>query len=103
MNPANSPQVNTRTRCCKATSCRARRVEIAQKVARLTGLSPEYVERTNLRVEIDRFTKELLRNERRTVGRIDGRFTGIDATRRVKGRSRSKHIGDHGAVCGHAE
>jgi carboxypeptidase C (cathepsin A) len=56
----------------------ARRAEIAQKVARLTGLSPEYVERTDLRVEIQRFTKELLRNERRTVGRIDGRFTGID-------------------------
>jgi carboxypeptidase C (cathepsin A) len=56
----------------------ARRTEIAQKVARLTGLSPAYVERTNLRVEIERFTKELLRDERRTVGRIDGRFTGID-------------------------
>jgi carboxypeptidase C (cathepsin A) len=34
--------------------------------------------RTNMRVEIERFTKELLRSERRTVGRIDGRFTGID-------------------------
>src|SRR5271163_3119480 len=34
----------------------ARRAEIAQKVARLTGLSPAYVERTNLRVEIERFT-----------------------------------------------
>src|SRR5271170_1284732 len=56
----------------------ARRTEIAQKVARLTGLSPAYVERTNLCVEIQRFTKELLRDERRTVGRIDGRFTGID-------------------------
>jgi carboxypeptidase C (cathepsin A) len=55
-----------------------RRTEIAQKVARLTGLSPAYVERTNLCVEIQRFTKELLRDERRTVGRIDGRFTGID-------------------------
>jgi carboxypeptidase C (cathepsin A) len=56
----------------------SKRTEIAQKVARLTGLSPEYVDRTDLRVEIQRFTKELLRSERRTVGRIDGRFTGID-------------------------
>ena len=47
-------------------------------MARLTGLSPEYVERANLRVRIDRFTKELLRDERRTVGRLDSRFTGID-------------------------
>jgi len=56
----------------------ARRTEIMQKVARLTGLSPDYLDRTNLRIEIQRFTKELLRSERRTVGRIDARFTGID-------------------------
>jgi carboxypeptidase C (cathepsin A) len=56
----------------------AKRTEIEQKVARLTGLSPDYIARTNLRIEIQRFTKELLRSERRTVGRIDARFTGID-------------------------
>jgi carboxypeptidase C (cathepsin A) len=56
----------------------ARRAEIMQKVARLTGLSPDYVDRANLRIEIQRFTKELLRSERRTIGRIDARFTGID-------------------------
>jgi len=55
-----------------------RRTQIAQKLARLTGLSTEYIERSNIRVEIQRFDKELLRNERRTVGRLDGRFTGID-------------------------
>ncbi len=56
----------------------ARHTEIMQKLARLTGLSPDYIDRTNLRIEIMRFTKELLRNERRTIGRIDARFTGID-------------------------
>ena len=56
----------------------AQRAEITQKLARLTGLSADYVDRSNLRIEINRFTKELLRNERRTVGRIDGRFIGID-------------------------
>jgi len=56
----------------------AQHLEIVKKLARLTGLSPDYIERTNMRVEIGRFTKELLRSERRTVGRIDGRFTGID-------------------------
>jgi carboxypeptidase C (cathepsin A) len=55
-----------------------RRSEIAQKLARLTGLSADYIDRTNLRIEIQRFTKELLRGERRTIGRIDARFTGID-------------------------
>ena len=56
----------------------ARRTEIAQKLSRLTGLSPDYIDRTNLRIEISRFTKELLRGQRRTVGRIDARFLGID-------------------------
>jgi len=56
----------------------ARRTEIAQKLSRLTGLSWEYLERSNLRIEIQRFDKELLRDQRRTVGRLDGRFTGID-------------------------
>jgi carboxypeptidase C (cathepsin A) len=51
---------------------------IAAKVARLTGLTPEYVQQTNLRINIHRFVKELLRHKRRTVGRLDSRFTGMD-------------------------
>jgi carboxypeptidase C (cathepsin A) len=54
------------------------RAAIAAKVARYTGLSAEYVERTDLRVEIFRFCKELLREEGRTVGRLDTRYTGYD-------------------------
>jgi len=56
----------------------AKRNEIAQKLARLTGLSADYIDRTNLRIEIMRFTKELLRSDRRTIGRIDARFLGVD-------------------------
>ncbi|MFP5288461.1 MAG: hypothetical protein ACLGI9_22180, partial [Thermoanaerobaculia bacterium] len=55
-----------------------RRREIAARLARYTGLSQDYVERANLRVEIFRFTKELLRDQRKTVGRLDSRFTGSD-------------------------
>lgn len=54
------------------------RRRIARKLARYTGLSEDYIERTNLRIEIFRFTKELLRHAKRTVGRIDSRFKGID-------------------------
>ena len=54
------------------------RARIAEKLAAYTGLSPDYVDRTNLRIEIMRFTKELLRHERRTVGRLDSRFIGMD-------------------------
>ncbi|MBN1483862.1 MAG: peptidase S10 [Chloroflexia bacterium] len=54
------------------------RAEIAEQLARYTGLAREYVEQTNLRINIHRFVKELLRRQRRTVGRLDSRFTGID-------------------------
>ncbi len=54
------------------------RKRIAAEVARFTGLSPEYVERSNLRIDIERFAKELLRDQRRTVGRYDGRIEGED-------------------------
>ena len=51
---------------------------LAAKVARYTGLSVDYVERCNLRIQISRFCKELLRDEGRTLGRYDSRYTGID-------------------------
>ena len=54
------------------------RKDIVQRVARYTGLQPDYVERTDLRIEIFRFCKELLRDEGRTVGRLDSRYTGVD-------------------------
>ena len=54
------------------------RRDVVAKLARFTGLSPQYIEQTNLRVRIDRFDKQLLRDQRRSVGRLDGRFTGID-------------------------
>ena len=54
------------------------RAAIAARLARYTGLSADYIERTNLRIDIHRFVKELLRDRRRTVGRLDSRYTGID-------------------------
>lgn len=54
------------------------RASVAARLARYTGLSQDYVERSNLRILDSRFFKELLRDQRRTVGRLDSRFTGID-------------------------
>lgn len=51
---------------------------LAEKFSRLTGLSREFIERNNFRVELDEFNKELLRDQRRTTGRLDSRFIGID-------------------------
>ena len=56
----------------------AERRTIATEAARLTGLTLEYLEQTNLRIHIARFTKELRRDERITVGRLDSRFTTSD-------------------------
>ncbi len=51
---------------------------VTEKLSRYTGLSKEFIASTNNRPDIFRFTKELLRDEGKTVGRLDSRFTGID-------------------------
>src|SRR4051794_28158025 len=47
---------------------------VAQQMARLTGLSADYILRSNLRVQPSRFQRELLRDRREVIGRIDSRF-----------------------------
>ena len=54
------------------------RQEVIRKLTRYTGLPIDYIGRTDLRVNIMRFCKELLRNQGKTVGRFDSRFTGLD-------------------------
>ncbi len=51
---------------------------VATRFGELTGLSPEYVLRSDLRVLDTRFRKELLRDVGRVVGRYDGRVSGYD-------------------------
>ena len=50
--------------------------EVRDRLAYFTGLSPDYVERSKLRVDGTRFRKELLRNEGLAVGRSDSRIPG---------------------------
>src|SRR5215472_2441866 len=59
-------------------SAEARR-SVLERLRCFTGLSAEFLEACDLRVTPARFFKELLRSARRTVGRLDTRFTGIDA------------------------
>jgi carboxypeptidase C (cathepsin A) len=56
------------------------RAETVRRVASLSGLSEEYVDRAELRIEHWRFFGELLRDQRLTVGRLDARFTGPAAS-----------------------
>ncbi len=51
---------------------------VAKEVSRFTGLSVDYVKETNLRVSPSRFRKEVLRDQRMTLGRYDMRFEGED-------------------------
>jgi len=63
----------------------AKRTEIAAKLSRLTEFRGIY-DRADLRIEIQRFDKELMKNERRTVGRLDGRLLESMRTRRGSSR-----------------
>lgn len=54
------------------------RKAVADRLAEYTGLDTGFVDHYNLRVPIMRFCKELLRDQKRTVGRIDSRYVGID-------------------------
>jgi carboxypeptidase C (cathepsin A) len=55
------------------------KADIVSKLARYTGLTTEYIEQTNLRINIHRFVKELRRADGLTIGRLDSRYTGFDS------------------------
>ncbi|MBB3693882.1 S10 family peptidase [Sphingomonas sp. BK580] len=57
----------------------AERDQVAQRMSELIGLSPEFIRRANLRIDLPRFQKELLRGTRQTVGRFDSRYIGTDS------------------------
>jgi carboxypeptidase C (cathepsin A) len=52
---------------------------IAQQMAQLTGLSPDYILRSHLRVDPDHFRRELLRDRHQIIGRIDSRYVGTES------------------------
>jgi carboxypeptidase C (cathepsin A) len=54
------------------------RQEVAQQVARYSGLSEQFVLDHNLAVPSDAFWKELLQDEGHTIGRLDSRYRGVD-------------------------
>jgi carboxypeptidase C (cathepsin A) len=56
------------------------RREAAAKLARYTGLTASQIDASNLRIEMSYFCKELLKVERRSIGRFDSRFQGIESS-----------------------
>jgi len=51
--------------------------EVVDRVVRYTGLERRYVERSRARIQTMKFCGELLRDEGRTIGRLDSRFPGL--------------------------
>ncbi len=58
----------------------AARQSVIDRLSRYTGLSKQYIQRCNLRVDLSHFDTELLRDETKIVGRLDGRFTAYNET-----------------------
>ncbi|WP_294392913.1 peptidase S10 [uncultured Sphingomonas sp.] len=56
----------------------AERDQVAEQMSQLIGINPDYIKRANLRIDLPRFQKELLRGTRQTIGRFDARYTGVD-------------------------
>ncbi|PQA88834.1 peptidase S10 [Marinicaulis flavus] len=51
---------------------------VVDKLAGFIGLTPSYIDRSNMRVPLFRFMRELLRDKGVTIGRFDARFTGVE-------------------------
>ncbi len=54
----------------------AERDKIIKKLSAYTGLPASVIDYNNLRIYLDDFRRELLRDEKRIVGRLDSRYTG---------------------------
>jgi len=54
------------------------RAELCRRLSQVTGLSEDYIDRVDLRIEHQRFFAELLRDRRQVIGRLDGRFVGTE-------------------------
>ena len=54
------------------------RQKIIDAYARYTGLDKKLIDNANLRINVEQFTHNLLLDQKLRVGRLDGRFTGVD-------------------------
>lgn len=74
-----------------------RQDKVTANYAKFTGLDESFIRDNHLRVSMSEFAKELLRDEGKTVGRYDSRFTGID---RDNARSRYGYDASSSAMTG---
>ena len=55
-----------------------KRQEVAKKISRYTGIGVKEVLEQSLSIPFDYFWKELLRDQGKTIGRLDSRYIGMD-------------------------
>jgi carboxypeptidase C (cathepsin A) len=53
------------------------RTAVVKRLARYTGLPEKFIDQNDLRIMQAQFSRELLRDEKRTVGRFDSRYRGV--------------------------
>jgi len=63
---------------------------IAEKMSYFIGLDKDYILRSDLRILMHRFQKQLLADKGLSIGRLDGRFMGDEADK----LSENPHLGD---------
>ncbi len=54
----------------------AERKAVIDKLVRYTGLDARYIDESEMRYGVSQFTRQLLRDKKLTIGRLDGRLTG---------------------------
>ena len=54
------------------------RAAVAEQMSRYTGLDKKLLDQADLRIDVPKFTHNLLLDQKLRVGRLDGRFTGPD-------------------------
>lgn len=64
--------------------------KVAEKLSYFTGLNEDYILKSNLRILMPRFQKELLADQGLALGRLDGRFMGQEVDKLSDG----PHLGD---------
>ena len=57
----------------------AEKSALANRLSYFIGLDTDYILRSNNRVQMNRFKKELLKDEGRAIGTLDGRYSGEEA------------------------
>ena len=64
--------------------------KVAERLSYFTGLNKAYILKSNLRILMHRFQKELLADQGLAIGRLDGRFMGEEVDDLTDG----PHLGD---------